>query len=196
MSPSKAKGARDRLISVARRRFAAEGTIAPTLDEMRREAEVSVGSLYHHFPDKPALAAAVYAQVMAEYQDGFLAMLREQATAEDGIRGGVRNHLDWVAAHRGEAALLLGDRLDSAALREANGNFFAAVRDWWRPHHTYGALVAMRPGITAALWLGPAQEYARYWIAGEIPDMDSEAIEMFADAAWKALQARPIEEDS
>ncbi|MGV0734966.1 TetR family transcriptional regulator [Mycolicibacterium sp. (ex Dasyatis americana)] len=196
MSPSKAKGARDRLISVARRRFAAEGTIAPTLDEMRREAEVSVGSLYHHFPDKPALAAAVYAQVMAEYQDGFLAMLREQTTAEDGIRGGVRNHLDWVAAHRGEAALLLGDRLDSAALREANGNFFAAVRDWWRPHHTYGALVAMRPGITAALWLGPAQEYARYWIAGEIPDMDSEAIEMFADAAWKALQARPIEEDS
>ncbi|MCG7609384.1 MULTISPECIES: TetR/AcrR family transcriptional regulator [Mycobacterium] len=196
MPASRAKGARDRLISVARRRFAAEGAIAPTLDEMRREAEVSVGSLYHHFPDKPALAAAVYAQVMAEYQDGFLAMLREQATAEDGIRGGVRNHLDWVAAHRGEAVLLFGDRLDSAALREANGNFFAAVRDWWRPHHTYGALVAMRPGITAALWLGPAQEYARYWITGEIPDMDSEAIEMFADAAWKALQARPIEEDS
>ncbi len=36
---------------------------------------------------------------MAEYQVGFLAMLREQATAEDGIRGGVRNHLNWVAAH-------------------------------------------------------------------------------------------------
>ena len=55
------------MISVARRRFAAEGTIAPTLDEVRREAEVSVGSLYHHFPDKPALAAAVYGQVMVQY---------------------------------------------------------------------------------------------------------------------------------
>ncbi|MGV0815951.1 TetR/AcrR family transcriptional regulator [Mycolicibacterium boenickei] len=196
MPPSKAKGARDRLISVARRRFAAEGTIAPTLDEMRREAEVSVGSLYHHFPDKPALAAAVYAQVMAEYQDGFLAMLREQATAEDGIRGGVRNHLDWVAAHRDEAVLLLGDRLDSPELREANRNFFAAIRDWWRPHHTYGALVAMRPGVTAALWLGPAQEYARYWVAGEIADMESDVVETFADAAWKALQAKSVEEDS
>nr|WP_110809687.1 TetR/AcrR family transcriptional regulator [Mycolicibacterium porcinum] len=193
---SRATGARDRLIAVARRRFATEGTIAPTLDEVRREAEVSVGSLYHHFPDKPALAAAVYAQVMAEYQEGFLAMLREQDTAEAGIRGGVRNHLDWVAAHRGEAALLLGDRLDSPELREANRNFFTTIRDWWRPHHTYGALVAMRPGITAALWLGPAQEYARYWIAGEVPDMDREAVEMFADAAWKALQARPVEEVS
>lgn len=196
MPPSRVTGARNRLIAVARRRFAAEGTIAPTLDEMRREAEVSVGSLYHHFPDKPALAAAVYAQVMAEYQAGFLAMLREQATAEDGIRGGVRNHLNWVAAHRGEAALLLGDRLDSAELREANRNFFATIGDWWRPHHTYGALVAMRPGITAALWLGPAQEYARYWVAGDIAEMDSDVVETFADAAWKALQARSVEEDS
>lgn len=195
MPASRATGARDRLMSVARRRFAAEGMIAPTLDELRREAEVSVGSLYHHFPDKPALAAAVYAQVMTEYQDGFLAMLREQVTAEDGIRGGVRNHLDWVAAHRGEAALLLGDRLDSAALRESNGNFFAGIRDWWRPHHTYGALVAMQPGVTAALWLGPAQEYARYWVAGRAPDMDSEVVETFADAAWKALRGKRIEED-
>lgn len=196
MPPPRARGARDRLISVARRRFAAEGTIAPTLDEVRREAEVSVGSLYHHFPDKPALAAAVYAQLMAEYQVGFLAMLREQATAEDGIRGGVRNHLSWVAAHRGEAALLLGDRLDSPELRVANQNFFATIRDWWRPHHTYGALVDMRPGITAALWLGPAQEYARYWVAGDTADMDSDVVETFADAAWKALQARPVEEVS
>ena len=158
-------------------------------------ADAARGSIYHHFPDKPALAAAVYAQVMTEYQDGFLAMLREQVTAEDGIRGGVRNHLGWVAAHRGEAALLLGDRLDSAALRESNGNFFAGIRDWWRPHHTYGALVAMQPGVTAALWLGPAQEYTRYWVAGRVPDMDSEVVETFADAAWKALRGKRIEED-
>lgn len=194
MPPSRATGARDRLVSVARRRFAGEGTIAPTLDEVRREAEVSVGSLYHHFPDKAALAAAVYAQIMAEYQQGFVTMLRDQATAEGGIRGGVRNHLNWVAAHCGEAALLLGDRLDSSELRETNRSFFAAIRDWWRPHHTYGALVALRPGITAALWLGPAHEYARYWLAGGSGDMDSDVVDTFADAAWKALQARPIEE--
>ncbi|MHC9291357.1 TetR/AcrR family transcriptional regulator [Mycobacterium sp. LTG2003] len=189
MSPSRSRGrdSRERLLSVARRRFAAEGAIAATLDEVRREAEVSVGSLYHHFPDKPALAAAVYAQVMAEYQAGFVAMLREQAGAEDGIRGGVRHHLSWVDAHRGEARLLLGDRLDSAELRAANRDFFAAVRDWWRPHHTYGALVRMQPGVTAALWLGPAQEYSRYWVAGDLADMDTAVIETFADAAWNAL---------
>jgi AcrR family transcriptional regulator len=188
-------GARGRLLEVARRRFAADGAIAATLDEIRRDADVSVGAMYHHFPDKPALAAAVYAQVMGEYQAGFLAMLRRHATAEGGIRGGVAHHLRWVVDNRSEAALLLGDRLDSAELRDCNREFFAAVRDWWRPHHSYGALRPMQAGITAALWFGPAQEFSRYWIAGDEAKMPRGVVKTFADAAWKALRANDIEED-
>ena len=181
-------------METARRRFAIDGAIAATLEEIRREAEVSVGALYHHFPDKPALAAAVYAQVMSEYQASFVAMLRTHAAAEAGIRAGVAHHLRWVAANRSEAALLLGDRLDSSELRDANRNFFAAVRDWWRPHHSYGALRPLQPGITAALWFGPAQEFSRNWIAGDRPKMPRGVVKTFADAAWKALRANDIEE--
>ncbi len=186
--------ARERLLRVARRRFALDGALVPTLDEVRREAEVSVGALYHHFPDKPTLAAAVYAQLIAEYQAGFIGMLRDHATAEGGIRGGVAYHLRWVTEHRGEARLLLGDRLDSAALGESNRDFFAAVRDWWRPHHTYGVLRPMRLGITAALWLGPAQEFSRYWIAGGDAEMPRDVVDTFATAAWTALRTNEIEE--
>ncbi len=181
-------------MQTARRRFAAEGALAATLDEIRRDADVSVGALYHHFPDKPALAAAVYAEVMGEYQLGFVAMLRRQDTAEGGIRGGVAHHLRWVAANRSEAALLLGGRLDSAELREANAAFFAAVRDWWRPHHSYRALRPMQTGVTAALWCGPAQEFSRHWIDGDEPRMPRGVVKTFADAAWMALRDNTIEE--
>lgn len=187
--------ARGRLLVAARRRFAADGALSATLDEVRREAKVSVGALYHHFPDKPALAAAVYAQVMGEYQARFVTMLRGHATAEGGIRGGVAHHLRWVAGNRGEATLLLGGRLDSAALRESNREFFAAIRDWWRPHEGYGALRPIRPGITAALWFGPAQEFSRYWIASGEPRMPRAITKTFADAAWMALRAKTIEEE-
>ena len=195
MPKSSAVDARARLMQTARRRFAADGAIAATLEEIRRDADVSVGALYHHFPDKPALAAAVYAQVMSEYQAGFVAMLRTHATAAGGVRGGVAHHLRWVVANRSEAALLLGDRLDSAELRDSNREFFAAVRDWWRPHHTYGALRPMQAGTTAALWFGPAQEFSRYWIAGDEPKMPRGVVKILADAAWKALRANDIEKD-
>ena len=196
MSPSTRTGpdARTRLLEVARRRFAEDGALAATLDEVRREAEVSVGALYHHFPDKVSLATAVYAQLLGEYQEGFVAMLREHATAEGGVRGGVAYHLRWVTEHRGEATLLLGSRLDGEELRESNARFFAAVRDWWRPHHTYGALRPLRIGITAALWLGPAQEYSRHWVAGPKVKMPRGIVQTFADAAWAALRANDIEE--
>jgi AcrR family transcriptional regulator len=193
-SDAKPPDARSRLLQVARRRFAVDGALVPTLDEVRREAEVSVGALYHHFPDKSALAAAVYAQLIAEYQARFIAMLRDHDTAESGIRGGVAYHLRWVTEHRGEASVLLGDRLESAALRDANRDFFSAVRDWWRPHHTYGMLRPMRLGVTAALWLGPAQEYTRYWIAGGEAKIPRETVETFGAAAWAALRANDIEE--
>ncbi|MGA9490759.1 MAG: TetR/AcrR family transcriptional regulator [Mycobacterium sp.] len=195
MPRSAARNARGRLLLTARRRFAADGALAPTLDEIRRDADVSVGALYHHFPDKPTLAAAVYAEVMSEYQAGFTAMLRRHDTAEAGIRGGVAHHLRWVAANRSEAALLLGDRLDSPALRESNRMFFAAVRDWWRPHHSYGVLRPMQAGVTAALWFGPAQDFSRYWIDGDELRMPRSVVKTFADAAWIALRANTIEED-
>ncbi|WP_343572521.1 TetR/AcrR family transcriptional regulator [Mycobacterium sp.] len=190
-----AADARDRLMQSARGRFAADGALAATLDEIRRDAKVSVGALYHHFRDKPALAAAVYAQVMGEYQAGFVAMLRRHGTAEGGIRGGVAHHLRWVADNRNEAALLLGDRLDSSRLQETNRVFFADIEDWWRPHQTYGALRPMQAGVTAALWFGPAQEFSRYWIAGTEHRMPRGVVNTFADAAWKALRANAIEEE-
>lgn len=184
-----ASDARAKLLQAARRRFAATGALAATLEEVRRDAGVSVGALYHHFPDKAALAAAVYAQVMAEYQAGFITTLRTHATAEGGIRDGVDHHLRWVATHRGEAELLLGDRQDSPALRAANEEFFAAVRDWWRPHQGYGVLRPIQTPITAALWFGPAQEFSRYWLASGAAKLPRGAIKTFADAAWTALRA-------
>jgi AcrR family transcriptional regulator len=191
--PTTTADARTRLLAVARRRFAHDGALSATLDDVRREAEVSVGALYHHFPNKLSLATAVYAQLLSEYQAGFIAMLREHDTAEGGVRGGVRYHLGWVAARRGEATLLLGSRLDSAELRQSNSAFFASVGDWWRPHQAYGVLRPLNIGITAALWLGPAQEFSRHWVAGSAAKLPRGAVETFADAAWAALRANESE---
>jgi AcrR family transcriptional regulator len=186
---------RRRLLDVARRRFAADGPLTPTLDELRREAGVSVGALYHHFPDKRALAAAVFAEVLLGYQQSFLAVLRAQATARGGIRGGVEHHLRWVAGHQAEARLLLGEHLDSDALREANRAFFGAIEDWWRPHAAYGVLRSMQPDLIAALWLGPAQEYGRHWLTRDARRIPIATVQALAGAAWVSLRAQTTDEE-
>lgn len=183
-----APGARDRLLAVALRRFGEDGVVAVILDEIRQEAGVSVGALYHHFADKAALVDALYAEITARFQTGFLEMLQASPSAEDGIRRGVRYFLRWVQDHRHETAILLGARAQSPALTQLNRRFFTEVMAWWRTHAHYGEVQSLPLELVHALWLGPAQEYTRHWLAGHANRWPVAVGAALEDAAWNALR--------
>ncbi|MGI8714753.1 MAG: TetR/AcrR family transcriptional regulator [Solirubrobacteraceae bacterium] len=183
--------ARDRLMTAALQRVGAEGPVAVSLEAIRRDAGVSVGALYHHFTDKAQLLDALYLELISEFQEGFLAQLRAQAPARDGIVGGVRFYLRWVSHNRNGAAVLLGHHRNTPALRELNRRFFAEVMDWWRTHVHYGTVTPLPLNLIEALWLGPAQEYTRHWLTGSTKQPGTTAVEVLSRAAWEALRARP-----
>jgi len=184
--------ARDRLLQAALVKFDADGALGATLEDIRREAGVSVGALYHHFPDKAGLAGALYAELTRAFQAGFLAELRARSGAEDGVKAGVRFYLRWVSANRTAAAFLLGERpTDDAALREHNRSFFAEVTAWWETHVHYGVLRSLPFDLIHALWLGPAHEYTRHWVAGRGKRVPAAISGVLADAAWQTLKETP-----
>jgi len=181
--------ARERLLRAALERFQTDGALAATLDDIRRQAGVSVGALYHHFPDKAGLAAALYDQLARDFQEGFVAELRAHADAEEGIRAGVRHYLRWVSANGVAAAFLLSERpADDARLRERNRSFFAEVGAWWQTHVHYGALRDLQLDLINALWLGPAHEYTRHWLAGRGKHVPAAVADVLADAAWQTVK--------
>jgi AcrR family transcriptional regulator len=180
--------ARRRLLDAALRRFEADGALAATLEDIRREAGVSTGALYHHFPDKAALAAALYAELLDDFQQGFLAELRSHPQARGGVEAGVRYYLRWVGEHRAGARFLLAQRPPDPLLRDLNAAFFAAVMAWWRTHVHYGSLRELPFEVINALWLGPAHEYSRHWLAGRGRRVPAAAAALLADAAWQTLK--------
>src|SRR5271166_4703936 len=184
--------ARERLLAAALLRFHADGTLAATLEDIRRDAGVSVGALYHHFPDKTALAAGLYAELTREFQDGFRAVLSTRRDAEDGVKAAVRFYLRWVSQNRAAAAFLLGGRPSAEAqLREYNRSFFADTMAWWQLHVHYGVLRDLPVDVIGALWLGPAHEYTRHWVAGPGKRVPATVADVLADAAWQTLKEAP-----
>src|SRR3954453_19009777 len=179
-----AVAARDRILAAARTRFASDGVYAATLDDVRRDAAVSVGAVYHHFPDKERLAEAVWLDALERYQAGFLDVLRASSGARDGIEGAVAYHLDWIAAHREDATLLFSAR--PATAREPNRAFFRAVRAWWRRHAAELRDLAL--DRAPALWLGPSQEYCRHWLASRARRVPAAVRDELAAAAGRALK--------
>jgi AcrR family transcriptional regulator len=187
MPPIRAS-ARERLMDAALDRFAAEGPVAVSLEDIRRQAGVSVGALYHHFADKADLFDAVYVELTARFQAGFAAELRAATQAYDGVQRGVRFYLRWVAGHRREATIQLGPRPDGPELAALNRAFLAEVRGWWDIHVHYGTLRALPVDLIHALWLGPAAEYARHWLAGDTRRPPPVVAGLLAEAAWNALK--------
>lgn len=184
-----AASARNRLLDSALERFADEGPLATTLEDVRAGAEVSVGAIYHHFPDKEGLYEAVRARALADYQASYAAELERHADAEAGVRGIVAFHFRWCAANRAAARLLL-DARPSAAV-ELNRDFFSLIRTWWRTHVHYGALRDLDFMLVHSLWLGASMEMTRHWLTGDAPKPTRAHIEALADAAWATLKEEP-----
>ena len=175
---------RQAILDAALAVFLARGVAGASIEEIRERSGASIGSIYHHFGGKDALADELYNEILADYQAGLLAVLQDAPSAQAGIEGAVVHHLGWVAANRDRARFLLTGRL---ARREQNRRFFARVNAWLEPHLASGELREMPAEARHALWLGPSQELSRHWLSGTARRNPTEDTQVLAAAAWTAL---------
>lgn len=185
----------DRVLESALGLFGANGYGATTMEQVRREAVVSNGSLYHLFPDKPALAAHLYCDGMIQCQDGILDALRAAPTAEDGVRGAVAFQAGWADRHAELARLVYADLPDEVFMAAAPsldsraGAYVRTVSQWLRVYIDAGAVVDQPFTVLHALWLGPTQEFCRHWLRGRGRLRPRHVAAQLADGAWRALEA-------
>lgn len=185
---------RDRILEAASSAFAARGYGATSMSDLRRAAGASTGSLYHHFPTKEHVAAALFLEALGDFQAGFAGVLARHAEdARAGVTEGVRFHLGWIESQPRRARLLVAE-LDPAVLEVAqerlaaqNRSFFGAIGDWRRRAVARGEIDDHRGEVTYALWLGPAQEHGRAWLAGRARTSPTRAAEALATGAWRSL---------
>ncbi len=174
------------IIAAALEAFAASGEIA--IDDVRRRSGASVGSIYHHFGGKEGIEAALYLEILGDYQARVIRALGRARGAEEGVRSLVRTHLRWVERNPERARFLLRAGTARAAagedLQRLNRILAETVKDWIE-----------RPGIREmslevfyAVVVGPAQELSRLWLAGRLESLRPVEEEL-AEAAWRAARA-------
>ncbi len=177
------------MLLAAERQFAERGALDATLTQIRDAAGASVGALYHHFPDKADLYRQVWCHALADYQAHFWVMVGQSTDAREGITAGVREHLRWVGENQHRATILLSARPPGVRESDSNREFITDVWNWWRTHAAYGAVRDLPFDLVYALWLGPAQEFSRQWLAGDMRTAPTAIARELADAAWLTLRA-------
>ncbi|MFB4309222.1 TetR/AcrR family transcriptional regulator [Actinomadura sp. GTD37] len=179
---------RERVLRAALELFGRNGVAGTTLSALRTAGGVSVGSFYHHFPGKEAVAEALFVECVGMYQDAFLGELRAHDSARGAVSGAVAFHVRWCKEHPDRARFMFTERpAASAALDERNRAFYREVRSWWRVQVRHGALIDVDGTTAFVLWLGPAQELCRMWLNGQSPEPAEEQVGWLSAAAWRSL---------
>jgi AcrR family transcriptional regulator len=118
---------RARLLDAARAAFAS-GQASVTLEQIARDAEVGIGTLYRHFPTREALVEAIYRKELADLCAGAGDLL-EALSPERALRAWMDRFADWVAAKREMADALRAIFASGAvSVPQARGELTAAVK--------------------------------------------------------------------
>ncbi len=131
----------DGLLDAAAELAAASGPGNVTMTAVARLAGAPSGSVYHRFPNRPALLAALWLRALDRFHEGFLVAI-DAADAHAAAEAGARHIVAWCRENPLDAAILLYGSADfeeshwpqeqQQRLRRANRRAMHGVRDLTR----------------------------------------------------------------
>jgi AcrR family transcriptional regulator len=89
---------RQALVAAGRRLFGEHGFRATSVEDLAREARVTTGALYHHFPTKTALFEAVFIQAHTDVMKASMDAAQGASDSIDELARGFEAFLDGVLA--------------------------------------------------------------------------------------------------
>jgi AcrR family transcriptional regulator len=185
---------RDGILRAALGCFDEVGYAATTVDEIRRRAGASVGSMYHHFAGKEQLAAALIVEGRRDYYAAWLDSLKGRRTAEGGVRAAVRRHFEWMPNNLALGRFVFGFE-EPAAVAVAAGPFRLIRTDfqdqllgWLRPYVESRDIQHLPDDLYEPLWMAAAQSFTRQWLRWDDHNELTRFSRHFADGAWAALR--------
>ncbi|MFC3151451.1 TetR/AcrR family transcriptional regulator [Litoribrevibacter euphylliae] len=182
--------------------FSTHGVAGTTIEMICQETGTSVGSLYHHFGNKEAIASAVYIEGLNDFGSLAVRYLTEleakqlslEEKAEQAIKVMVYANVDWISENQDWARFIFQHRQvvregkGAGVLKDNLSTFYKKLIDYKRPMVDAGLLKDWPIEMFSAFISGPVHDYARHYLAGRYSDLLSDYREELAEGAWRALK--------
>jgi AcrR family transcriptional regulator len=184
----------ERVLDAALDCFARTGVYATRIEDLADKAEVSVGSLYHHFGGRERVALLLYQRCMSSLLSTISAAVLPRKSARRGVRELVRSYLGWVADHP-DAARYIYAAASQAELMESWRSDLVGFKQelvspfvkWFQGHIERGTIVELPPALMEVVVIGPPAEFARRWLS-QVPGLDlAEAMKSLPDTVWRSI---------
>ena len=182
--------------------FSRNGVEGTSIEMLCQATGASVGSLYHHFGNKDAIAAGVFIEGMADFArlvQSYIEPIQSQQMddymrAEMAVKALVNANIDWIEQNPDWARFVFQHRsvVKQAGQQDKLNHdikiFYSGFKDLVGPLIEQGHLQDFPMGLYRSFISGPVHEYARHYLSGRESKPLSDYREQFTQGAWHAIR--------
>ena len=180
------------LVAAGRQLFGQRGFAETSVDEIARQARVTTGALYHHFPTKAALFEAVFEQLHGEILEASGRMAAGARDEVEFLARGFEAFLDVILEPAAQRILVTDAPavLGLARFTELDEKFaFTAIADRLRAARDAGRLRVDDPDTLARLFLGALTRGSMLIAASDQPKATRDDVARTVRALLQGLSA-------
>jgi AcrR family transcriptional regulator len=183
---------RERIIAAALQLFTQRGYFRTSMPDMARTAQVSVGSIYHHFKDKEDVARALYLSLMEGLQEELLRIGQEHETAHDRCRA-VMTMLFKLTESNREAMdfMLYAKHREFLPLERpvCSSKPFETMREFVQDGMTHREIQPMDVMVATSCLFGGAIRLITARLDGVLAEPLPERLDAVWECAWRSVTA-------
>jgi AcrR family transcriptional regulator len=180
---------RGKILAAALACFLEQGVEATTIQDICERSGASVGSVYHHFGSKQGVVRDLVAGGLLDNLATVEDRLRRTRSAKAGVEAIVAGLFSWVELNPDWARFIYQRTAvpdgDVVPVMAEVTRQWAALMERHGSHAGKGGQFRSLPGVyVPSLLLGPTHDFARRWLAGQVPGPLSDHVRVFQRAAW------------
>lgn len=188
---------RREILDAALQCFLESGVHETSMEQIRKVAGASTGSIYHLFTSKDEIALTLFIEGMRQFHNRVLTAVAAKRSARGMIRAIISTHLE-ITVQEPKSSLYLtqmsmahevGPIADE--FRGTNDRYAQEIAQHLAPFIETGELVQLPSELYFSLIVGPAAHVCRSWLRGRYTGDPRAVTDILAVAAWKSLCPLP-----
>jgi AcrR family transcriptional regulator len=183
-------GTREQVLTAALHLFASRGYFNTSVHDIQRQAQVSIGSIYHHFGDKEGIARALYQELLQRTDDQLAGIAERFDSAEARCRAAVELLFGMTEADPEAMAFILNAKHREFLPEEppiCSSGPFRRMRQMVADGIGDGEIRLMDPVVAAACLFGGPLRLIHLRLDGVLKRPLSGELETAWTCAWRAV---------
>ncbi len=184
--------AKARVLDTALSLFTRKGYFNTSLQDIRKESGISIGSIYHHFENKEDLARNLFHSLLERFEASVQQIVADHGDCRSRCRAVMKDMFDIAGDHPEMMIFILYARHREFMPHErtiCSARPFEITREFIRQGMDDGEIRPMDTWVAASALFGGAVRIIQLHLDGALPDALDSYFEQTWEAGWRAVAA-------